>query len=479
MATAAGLPPDDTRHAGAATSAGCEDALHSALDTAEASLLAACALATPSAVAARGDTGALLRRVDAVSAALSSLRGALSAQQPAPSGADGGGSVSRQRQHVEFSSLPHSLVVRVLAALPADARLRCAEVCKTWHAAVSDRSLWLRVDLSRESGFTHAVTPALLRAVGARAAGHMQALALPSLMTEPFCDALLEVLRANSASIRELDTTAPDKRATWFMRVSIERFLAAAPHLQVFRSDASAPGFQAARMLRNEAPFGPLCVRFLYLEKEQQAEGAEEEERVDDADVLALAAAMREHASLQAVWLENVPLDTPAVLDAFTNAALARRVTELCFDCCSLSPACAPALARLLSSTALTHLGVAGNGGPLLDAPAAALLTAALRANTTLRFLHLNYVDLWDANAGAALLTALTSHPSLQELSLTSNRVHVAAAAAVGAALGALIAADAPALRKLNMSYCALGDAGLAPLVDALASNTHLCVLHC
>jgi hypothetical protein len=145
-----------------------------------------------SAVAALGDTGALLRRVDAVSAALGSLRGALSAQQPAPSGDDGGGgSLSHQRQRVEFSSLPHSLVVRVLAALPADARLRCAEVCKTWRAAVSDRSLWLRVDLSRESGVTHKVTPALLCAVAARAAGHMQALVLPVLRTAPSLHAVL------------------------------------------------------------------------------------------------------------------------------------------------------------------------------------------------------------------------------------------------------------------------------------------------
>jgi hypothetical protein len=96
------------------------------------------------------------------------LHSALAAA-PAPSGTF----FSRQRRSTDFSSLPHSLVVCVLAALPADERLRCAEVCKPWLAAVCDRSLWLRVDLSPESGVTHAVTDALLRAIAARAAGHI------------------------------------------------------------------------------------------------------------------------------------------------------------------------------------------------------------------------------------------------------------------------------------------------------------------
>ncbi len=48
------------------------------------------------------------------------------------------------------------------------------------------------------------------------------------------------------------------------------------------------------------------------------------------------------------------------------------------------------------------------------------------------------------------------------------------AAAAAGAALGALLAADAPALTELDVSECRLGDAALGPLCDALPRNTHL-----
>jgi hypothetical protein len=48
------------------------------------------------------------------------------------------------------------------------------------------------------------------------------------------------------------------------------------------------------------------------------------------------------------------------------------------------------------------------------------------------------------------------------------------APAAAGAALGALVAANAPALRVLNVSGCHLDDTSMGPLVDALARNTHL-----
>jgi Ran GTPase-activating protein (RanGAP) involved in mRNA processing and transport len=62
---------------------------------------------------------------------------------------------------------------------------------------------------------------------------------------------------------------------------------------------------------------------------------------------------------------------------------------------------------------------------------------------------------------------------------MINNPVHANATTAVGAALGELIAANAPALRDLRVSSCLLGDAGLAPLVAALPHNTHLVKLRC
>jgi hypothetical protein len=110
----------------------------------------------------------------------------------------------------------------------------------------------------------------------------------------------------------------------------------------------------------------------------------------------------------------------------------------------------------------------------MLDAPASALLCDALRENSTLTSLTLSAVRLWDCAAAAvALLAALTSHPSLCALHLHNNDVGEHQAAA-GAALGALVAANAPTLQTLSVSWSSLGDAGLRPLVLALPYNTHL-----
>jgi hypothetical protein len=48
-----------------------------------------------------------------------------------------------------------------------------------------------------------------------------------------------------------------------------------------------------------------------------------------------------------------------------------------------------------------------------------------------------------------------------------------------GAALGALIAANSPALRDLRFHASGLSDAGMSLLVDALPRNTHLEMLLC
>jgi hypothetical protein len=108
------------------------------------------------------------------------------------------------------------------------------------------------------------------------------------------------------------------------------------------------------------------------------------------------------------------------------------------------------------------------------------MFAEALRANATLTSLRAVTLDLWaDAAAGAALLAAATGHPSLAELDVCCNVVPAAHQAAAGAALGALVAANAPALRALDVSRCDLRDEALAPLVDALPRNTRLRQLSC
>ncbi len=76
--------------------------------------------------------------------------------------------------------------------------------------------------------------------------------------------------------------------------------------------------------------------------------------------------------------------------------------------------------------------------------------------------------------AAGVLLGALVGHASLRVLALRGKR---AGWAELGTLLGALVAADAPALRELDVADNDLGDVGLAPSVAALPRNTHLRVL--
>jgi hypothetical protein len=257
----------------------------------------------------------------------------------------------------------------------------------------------------------------------------------------------------------------------------VKALLGVAPLMRECHADVTdADAAPARRMLRNEPPFGPLRLHFL---------GVYPPWPGGEAEVVALAADMTASASsLSELLLFRAPLDGHGALDAVVDAALARRLPALALTHSGLSDASAPALTRLLCGYALNTLAVQFTGAePLLLSGAegsAALLAAALRANNTLTELRLTAVNVWqDAAATEMLLQALTAHPSVRSLRLDHSAVPAADCARTGASFGALVAANAPALTKLNVSGCALGDVGLGPLADALAANTHLRVLYC
>ncbi len=252
----------------------------------------------------------------------------------------------------------------------------------------------------------------------------------------------------------------------------LDALLRGAPLLRTLHAELRCAVAEARSLLRNEPPFEALRVRRLNVAA-----------FADEAATLALAADLTTHAaahaSLEELYLPLAPLDAAAALDAVVDAALVCRLRRLELFFCHFSPASAPALARLLGGGALTTLHIDASGAQLLDEPEAVLLGAALRANSTLTSLLLHNTQLWEVPAaGVALLNALTAHPSLCVLNLGSNAVGAAQQQA-GAALGALIAVNAPALRSLQIYGSGLGDAGLGPVVDALPHNTHLRTLHC
>jgi hypothetical protein len=320
------------------------------------------------------------------------------------------------------------------------------------------------------AGPVQAEHAALLRAATLRAGGQLSSLDLTGAFVQDWHTALMAVMTANAGALREVRICDPECswRPTYATLAELAALLQAAPQLQLLGVDVACDSVaEARRVLRNESPFAAVRVNELHI-------SAEYDIVYDAADVLALPEDMVTHASLVGLSLNSVQLDELAALDAVVDAALARRLTAVTLFECSLSPDSAPALARLLGGSALRMLELWNADEPLLDAPAAALLSAALQANSTLTLLSMCSVDFWrDADAATALIQALTGHASLRTIDVSNNDA-AAHAAAAGAALGALVAANAPALQQLDVSDSDLRNEGLGPLMGALPNNTHL-----
>lgn len=412
--------------------------------------------------------------------------------------------------------LPPALVHNVLGRLPVDERARCACVARGWQAAVDDPALWTHLDLSASGTPTWEEDDDALMGAAARARGGLVFLDLTG-GRQVSRYTVRDVVAANGASLRELRLTEltvkerkpPPTRAQaaaaaqfaeldalkagneealgyapmvirsmndydWDLPLcELEALLAAVPALQTLAVEHVAAAWPVARLLLAQpSPFPALRMRRLQLKLHR-----------DVVDFGALARSLAAHPSLVELCL-GCPLEprlTLQQLDTVVDAALTLRLSALVLYNSTLTPDEAPALARLLrSGAALTRLvvRVGEDDAPvrLLDAPAAAALAAALRANGTLQELALRGVCVLDhaADVAVPLLGALTSHASLRRLVVSENHSEQPRDAAVGAALGALVAANAPALQALELPWCFLDDAALGPLVDALPRNTHL-----
>jgi hypothetical protein len=372
-------------------------------------------------------------------------------------------------------------MLAVLALLPADARARCAAVSRGWRATLTDAGAWTRLDLSPASGVARRRTDALLLAAAARAGGGLLALNITDC-PEVTYDTLLAVLRANPG-FSELHCCRASFWSAksgsfcdnYMQRVDVLEVLREAPQLRLLAADLVCDSAaEAAQVLSNEPPFTAVRVRHL----EVGTDEAMYEEAA--AGMLALAAAMATHDSLQAVDIINDQVHTLGVLDALVDAALACRLRRFALLNCGITPACAPALARLLRGGTLQELEISDTEVPLLTAASAAALGDALHGNTALASFKLHAVDFWADSAAAATLLRGVAHSRVRVLSLPENEaLEEDQQAAAGAALGELIAANCASLHELEVNDCALGDAGLAPLADALPLNTHLRVLEC
>jgi hypothetical protein len=380
-----------------------------------------------------------------------------------------------------FATLPLPVAQRILLALPVDARGRACCVCRAWRDALAEPSLWTRLDMSFAGalkgryGAEAARFFAMLHGAAGRAHGQLRQLELSQQHVEWFD--LLPVLTANAGSLRKLYLHNVHPHFNSISQPPVEAVMAAAPLLQVLAAEiVTCTWAEAPRMLRAEPPYAVLQMRctlsVTFRDVYDYGGGMER--------VTPFAAALAD-ATLQPALLnlriKKAETAQPAVMDALVDAALARRLRELSFEYCT-PPAAAP-LARLLAEGSLAVLEVTSRPlEPLFDAAGAALVADALRVNTTLTRLKLSWAGLCvDMRVAGALLGALQGHPSLRELHITceyTTSTTMEDRSAFGAALGELVAADVPALRELVCYGNSLGDAGLAPIVEALVLNHHL-----
>ena len=382
--------------------------------------------------------------------------------------------------------LPLPLAHRIFLLLPVDVRARCSCVCRGWRDALAEPALWTRLDLSRhDRGRSDA--DVLLRGASGRARGQVTYLNVSNGHLRISPQALLQVVSANARCLRELRVdvveSLHDEQDT---TLTVEALSRAAPQLQVLDLSVTCNVQRALFLMRAGPPLRlrGLSVRF-------QEHGIPRWNLSDSvADVRAFAALL--HDATQQPALENVGLyclDTAnlGVMDVLVDAALSRqRLVALEFHICT-PPAAAP-LARLLAGSGLKklawnitarldqNLGIvcpAVEATPLLDAAGAALVADALRANTALIDLRFTLARLCDdLDAAVALLAALVGHRSLRMLQVVGERPHNPAV--LGAALAAIVAADAAALKIVFVPENTLGDVGLAPIVDALPRSQHL-----
>ena len=336
-----------------------------------------------------------------------------------------------------FAALPRPLCERVFAALPADARARCASVCRAWRDTLLRASdawrLWARLDLSLASGVECAFGDALLLGAAALARGRLQALTLEQAKRHcPYSqlasgDALVAVLRG-SPELRDLALDSIGGAEILTVDGDLPALRAAAPQLQRLALRAVGVGDDdAAPLLLRAAPrFAGVHVTSLHV-------------WCNSPFSRGLAAAVAAHDALRSLSLQRDYDDTmmsfgarvfesPAALSELVDAALARPLETLeLFNMEELSPAYLPSLARLLSAPALAELHI-GNSPQLFAASDAemasgaeaglAQLCAGVERAAGLRRLQLVGVGLAPA-AADALRAAAAARRGVCELRLT------------------------------------------------------------
>jgi hypothetical protein len=381
---------------------------------------------------------------------------------------------------VRLDALPPAVLRLILAELPVDSRARCCAVCRAFRDVLASPAMWDCLDFSRADGVAdERLTEWLILGAAGRAAGQLRVLNLDRILNPQLTDLIQDIVDDNAATLREINTGYVAQDAAYFRTL-----LEAAPGLTSLTAWLDDSAAALAPVLRGDAPYAPLRAQYVGL-------GLGHATREHCA---AVAAALAQHASLKrlAVYGAQGGLTIDG-LTAVLEAAAARRPSVFEFTTSAFFPRNGPALARLLQGGSVVTLSFS-----MLQFPhgpqrqnTVLQLFAALRGCTSVTDLQLQNMmgtQQWGIASimaqpyCGALMDALAQLPALTALDLSWNPVPNNADAdrvAAGTALGALLASDPPALRSLDITYMRLGDAGLEPLLEGLARNTHLRALEC
>ena len=371
-------------------------------------------------------------------------------------------SLSTLAEQTQFGELPLDFVALVLMRLPVDARLRAREVSRGWRALLNEPRFWLVLNFTRGSGVVARLTLALLFAAGERGRGHLHTLDLTG--TEGLlAEDLVQFVAAHGQSLRTV--TAPEK--IHFRADEVTRLCRSAP-LCTLRCRVRCRAAEAPPLLRCEAPCALVHVVQLVISggyyNNQQA-------------VLDFAAALPSHRGKIKVFnVYEALLGNGAVADALMHGVAEACVSDVTFLWCHLTPASMPGLTRLLQAGCLERLHINNDRLALFEAgPDLTSFCHTLRSST-LQTLRLSTCDLWrDRTAAGELLAALVGHLTLRELTLLFSGVGDTddARRAAGEQIASLITHNS-ALQKLDLSWSFLGDAGLAPIFEALPCSSTL-----
>ena len=251
----------------------------------------------------------LLRRLDLASDKLLRARRTLAPRAHAASADD-----SILPHPLGFADLPLAVALHIFSYVPLFARARAALVCRAWRDIVADPELWTVLDLSPASGMAQPVWDATLLGAAALARGQLTVLRLDDcrVLTD---EARLAVVTANAGSLRELSCQFEYDHA-YLSSVHVGHLAAAAPKLVALKVDVHATAVVLViSMLKSEAPFGAVKLRRLFITEDRAASPG-------DVEVLEFCAALSTHASLNRLVICNMPLGTPAAINALSAALL-------------------------------------------------------------------------------------------------------------------------------------------------------------